>query len=177
MEVKATAKYVRVAPNKARQVIRHIKGLGVGEARTVLRFSPKDVAQQIRKTLDSAVANAEHNNDLVADDLVVTGAWVDEGPTLKRFQPRAMGRAYRIRKRTSHITVAVGVPAAAAVATRPGAAPPAAAAPLTAAPESAEEPEAEPGNAAPPEGGTGDEQVSATAETEAEAEGVEREKE
>ncbi|MBA2577499.1 MAG: 50S ribosomal protein L22 [Euzebyaceae bacterium] len=108
MEVRATARYVRVAPNKARQVVAHIRGLGVEEARRTLLFSPKGVAEQIRKTLDSAVANAEHNNDLAADDLVVTAAVVDEGPTLKRSQPRAMGRAYRINKRTSHITITVG---------------------------------------------------------------------
>jgi large subunit ribosomal protein L22 len=110
MQVKATARYVRVAPNKARQVVQHIRGLGVDEARRVLRFSPKGVAGQILKTLDSAVANADHNHDLDVDELVVTGAIVDEGPTLKRYQPRAMGRAYRIRKRTSHITITVGTP-------------------------------------------------------------------
>jgi large subunit ribosomal protein L22 len=109
--VKATARYVRVAPNKARQVVAHIRGLGVAEARRVLLLSPKGVAEQILKTLDSAIANAEQNNDLDADDLVVSAATVDEGPTLKRFQPRAMGRAYRVRKRTSHIMIAVGVPA------------------------------------------------------------------
>jgi large subunit ribosomal protein L22 len=108
MQVKATARYVRVAPNKARQVINHIRGLAVPEARRVLQFSPKEVSEQLLKTLNSAVANAEHNNGLDADDLRVTTAVVDEGPTLRRFQPRAMGRAYRIRKRTSHITIAVG---------------------------------------------------------------------
>jgi large subunit ribosomal protein L22 len=124
MQVKATSRYVRVAPNKARQVVQHIRGLGIDEARRVLQFSPKDVSEQILKTLNSAVANAEHNNDLDADDLVVTAAVVDEGPMLKRFQPRAMGRAYRIRKRTSHITIAVGVPARVAAAA--AAAPPSA---------------------------------------------------
>jgi large subunit ribosomal protein L22 len=109
MEAKATSRYTRVAPNKARQVIRQIKGLEIDEARRLLAVSPKDVARQIRKTLDSAVANAEHNNDLVEDDLVITEVYVDEGPTLRRYQPRAMGRAYRIRKRTSHITVKVGL--------------------------------------------------------------------
>jgi large subunit ribosomal protein L22 len=110
MQVKATARYVRVAPDKARQVVAHIRGLGVEEARRVLQFSPKGISEQILKTLNSAVANAEHNNDLDADDLVVTTVFVDEGPIIKRFQPRAMGRAYRVRKRTSHITIAVGVP-------------------------------------------------------------------
>jgi large subunit ribosomal protein L22 len=109
MQVKATARYVRVAPNKARQVVAHIRGLGIDEARRVLQFSPKGVAEQILKTLNSAVANAEHNEDLDADDLFVQAATVDEGPTLKRYQPRAMGRAYRIRKRTSHITITLGV--------------------------------------------------------------------
>ena len=109
--VKATSRYVRVAPNKARQVVAHIRGLGVEDARRTLALSPKEVAGQVLKTLNSAVANAEHNNDMDADDLVVAAAIVDEGPTLKRFQPRAMGRAYRVRKRTSHITIAVGVDA------------------------------------------------------------------
>ena len=108
MHVKATARFVRVAPNKARQVGRHIRGLDVGHARHVLQLEPKAIAGQILKTLDSAVANAEHNHDLDGDDLVVASVVVDEGPTLKRYQPRAMGRAYRIRKRTSHITVTVG---------------------------------------------------------------------
>jgi large subunit ribosomal protein L22 len=155
MEVKATSKYVRVPPSKARQVIQHIKGLDVEAARRVLEFSPKGVALQIRKTLDSAVANAEHNEDLDADDLVVTRVIVDEGPTLRRFQPRAMGRAYRIRKRTSHITVTVGLrepePAVAAAAGR-GRTRPAAAAPDDATTEGApteagvaEAPEAEAG--------------------------------
>jgi large subunit ribosomal protein L22 len=99
---------VRVAPNKIRQVVAHIRGRRVADARRVLQVSPKGVAGQILKTLDSAVANAENNHDLDADDLWVTAATVDEGPTLKRFQPRAMGRAYRVRKRTSHITISVG---------------------------------------------------------------------
>jgi large subunit ribosomal protein L22 len=143
VEVKATSKYVRVAPNKARQVIRHIKGLEIDEARRLLEFSPKGVARQILKTLDSAVANAEHNDDLDADDLVVTAVVVDEGPTLRRFQPRAMGRAYRIRKRTSHITVKVGLrePELAVATPAPRAA---AAVPAPDAPEAeADEPAAE----------------------------------
>jgi large subunit ribosomal protein L22 len=110
MQVKATARFVRVAPNKARQVGRHIRGLDVERARHVLQLEPKAIAGQILKTLDSAIANAEHNHDIDADGLVVTSVVVDEGPTLKRYQPRAMGRAYRIRKRTSHITVTVGTP-------------------------------------------------------------------
>jgi large subunit ribosomal protein L22 len=108
MHVKATARYVRVAPNKARQVVTHIRGRRVAEAQRVLALSPKGVSDQLLKTLNSAVANAENNHDLDADDLFVTAAVVDEGPQLKRFQQRAMGRAYRIRKRTSHITITVG---------------------------------------------------------------------
>ncbi|MGH2602942.1 MAG: 50S ribosomal protein L22 [Egibacteraceae bacterium] len=107
MQVKATARYVRVAPNKVRQVVAHIRGRRVADAQRVLALSPKGVAAQVLRTLNSAVANAEHNHDLDADDLWVPAAVVDEGPQLKRFQPRAMGRAYRIRKRTSHITITV----------------------------------------------------------------------
>ena len=92
MEVKAQARFVRVTPFKARRV---------------LRFTPRAAALPVRKVLDSAVANAEHNHQLPADDLYVARAFVDEGPTLKRFRPRALGRAYRVNKRTSHITVVV----------------------------------------------------------------------
>ena len=106
--VKATSRYVRVAPNKVRQVAMHIRGRRVEEARRLLLVSPKGVAGQVLKTLDSAIANAEHNHDLDADDLFVSAVVVDEGPQMKRFQPRAMGRAYRIRKRSSHITISVG---------------------------------------------------------------------
>jgi large subunit ribosomal protein L22 len=106
--VKATSRYARVAPNKVRQVVVHIRGRRVADARHLLALSPKGVAEQVLKTLNSAVANAENNHDLDVDDLYVTAAIVDEGPQLKRFQPRAMGRAYRIRKRTSHITISVG---------------------------------------------------------------------
>ena len=106
--VQATSRYARVAPNKVRQVVAHIRGRKVVDAQHVLAVSPKGVAEQVLKTLNSAVANAENNHDLDADDLFVTAAIVNEGPQLKRFQPRAMGRAYRIRKRTSHITIFVG---------------------------------------------------------------------
>jgi large subunit ribosomal protein L22 len=105
MDVRASARYVRVAPNKVRQVARHIRGLDVEHARNVLQLEPKNAARYVHKVLESAVANAENNHELDADDLVVTAAIVDEGPTLKRFRPRAMGRAYRVRKRTSHITI------------------------------------------------------------------------
>lgn len=108
VQVRAVSRYARVAPNKARQVVAHIRGREIEDARRLLELSPKAVAGQILKTLNSAVANAEHNNGMDSDDLIVALAVVDEGPILKRFQPRAMGRAYRIRKRTSHITITVG---------------------------------------------------------------------
>jgi large subunit ribosomal protein L22 len=84
-----------------------IRGLPASEAQVVLRFSPQAASETVGKVLDSAIANAENNHGLDADNLVITEAYVDEGPTLKRFRPRAQGRAYRIRKRTSHITVVV----------------------------------------------------------------------
>ncbi len=85
-----------------------IRGRHVDDARRVLRFSPQGASDPIAKVLESAIANAEHNRELPVDELVVTRAWVDEGPTLRRFRPRAMGRATRIRKRTCHISVVVG---------------------------------------------------------------------
>jgi large subunit ribosomal protein L22 len=111
MDVRAISRYERTAPNKLRQVTGEIVGLPVGQARQLLQVSPKAAATPVRKTLDSAVANAENNHDLDADDLVVSEVLVDEGPTLRRFRPRAMGRATRVRKRTSHLTVRVGVAA------------------------------------------------------------------
>jgi large subunit ribosomal protein L22 len=105
--VRATAKFVRVSPPKVRQLTRLIQGEHVDEARRILAFSEKGAAAPLSKVLESAIANAENNDDLDPDDLFVQSAFVDEGPTLKRFQPRAQGRAYRIRKRTSHITVVV----------------------------------------------------------------------
>jgi large subunit ribosomal protein L22 len=106
-QVKATAKYVRVSPTKVRQLTRLIKGEHVDEARRILMFADKGAAKPLLKVLDSAIANAENNDDLDPDELWVHNAYVDEGPTLRRYQPRALGRAYRIRKRTSHITVVV----------------------------------------------------------------------
>jgi large subunit ribosomal protein L22 len=105
--VKATAKYVRISPTKVRQVTRLIVGQHVDEARRILTFADKRAGGPVLKVLESAIANAENNDGLDPDDLVVANAFADEGPTLKRFQPRALGRAYRIRKRTSHITVVV----------------------------------------------------------------------
>jgi large subunit ribosomal protein L22 len=107
MQVKAQARFVRVTPSKARRVVDLIRGLHVDEARRVLDFTPRAATVPVRKVLDSAIANAEHNHQLAADTLFVTRVFVDEGPTLKRFRPRALGRAYRVRKRTSHITVVV----------------------------------------------------------------------
>ena len=103
--MRAEAKWVRSSPRKARLVVEHIRGRTVPEARTVLAFSQRAVAREIEKVLRSAVANAEANHGLVGDDLVVSAAYVDEGPVLKRWRARARGRVGRIRKRTCHITV------------------------------------------------------------------------
>ena len=105
--VNATAKYVRVSPRKASDVARLIRGKPVAEAKAILMLSPRIAAKLVGKVLASAVANAENNENLDADDLYVVQAYVNGGPTIKRFRPRAMGRASRIRKRTSHITVCV----------------------------------------------------------------------
>jgi ribosomal protein L22 len=103
--VRAQAKYVRTSARKARLVCDHIRGKSVVEARAILAFAPRAVADDWAKLLNSAVANAEHNHELIGDDLRVKEAFADEGPTLKRFRPRAMGRATPIRKRTSHLTI------------------------------------------------------------------------
>jgi large subunit ribosomal protein L22 len=104
----AKARYVRVSPMKARRVVDLIRGLPATEALNVLKFAPQAASEQVYKVVASAMANAEHNQHLRdRDRLVVAQAYVDEGPTMKRFRPRAQGRAYRIRKRTSHITVVV----------------------------------------------------------------------
>ena len=103
----ATARHVRMAPMKTRRVVDLIRGLPANEALNVLRFSPQAASEPVYKVLASAIANAEHNDGLRAENLVVATAYVDEGPTMKRFRPRAQGRAFRIRKRTSHITVVV----------------------------------------------------------------------
>jgi large subunit ribosomal protein L22 len=104
-EVQAVAKWVRMSPRKARLVVDHIRGRSVPEARTVLAFTPRAAAREIEKVLGSAVANAEANHNLVGDELVVSAAFVDEGPVMKRWRARARGRAARIRKPTCHITV------------------------------------------------------------------------
>jgi ribosomal protein L22 len=103
--VRAQAKYVRTSARKARLVCDHIRGKSVVEARAILAFAPRAVAEDWAKLLNSAVANAEHNHELIGEDLRVKEAFADEGPTLKRFRPRAMGRATPIRKRTSHLTI------------------------------------------------------------------------
>jgi large subunit ribosomal protein L22 len=107
MEAKAVARYVRVSPRKARLMVDLIRGKSVPEAQAILKFSPRAAAEPVEKCLNSAAANAERNLKVKSDDLVVVTTFVDEGPTLKRIQPRAMGRAFRINKRTSHITVIV----------------------------------------------------------------------
>jgi large subunit ribosomal protein L22 len=109
-EAIATARYIRMSPTKARQVVDLIRGRHVDDARRVLRFNERAASTTVAKVLDSAIANAEHNRGLPGDELVVARAWVDEGPTLRRFRPRAQGRATRIRKRTCHISVVVGRP-------------------------------------------------------------------
>jgi ribosomal protein L22 len=105
--VRASSRYARVAPRKARLVADQVRGLQIDKARALLQFSPRSAAQDIRKLIDSAAANAENNHDLIADEMRVAEITVDEGPTLKRFRPRALGRATPIHKRTSHISVAL----------------------------------------------------------------------
>jgi len=105
--VRASSRYVRVAPRKARLVADQVRGLQIDRARALLQFSPRGAAQDIGKLIESAAANAENNHDLVADEMRVAEITVDEGPTLRRFRPRALGRATPINKRTSHISVAL----------------------------------------------------------------------
>ena len=154
-EVQAVAKWVRTSPRKARLVVEHIRGRRVPEARTVLAFTTRAAARDVEKVLRSAIANAEANHGLIGDDLYVSAAFVDEGPTLKRWRARARGRAARIHKHTCHITVKVApvpeslakpkAPAAAEKPTtrrRSPAKPKAEAAVTTPKPETAEEPTA-----------------------------------
>jgi ribosomal protein L22 len=103
--VRAQAKYVRSSARKARLVCDHIRGKSVDEARAILAHTPRAVARDWSKLLESAVANAEHNHELVGEDLYVKAVTADEGPTIKRFRPRAQGRATKIRKRTAHLTI------------------------------------------------------------------------
>jgi len=103
--VRAQARYVRTSARKARLVCDHIRGKDVEQARAILSFTPRGAAKPWLKLLESAIANAEHNHELVGDELKIHSIHADEGPTLKRYRPRAMGRATRIRKRTSHLTI------------------------------------------------------------------------
>jgi large subunit ribosomal protein L22 len=112
MKVRAQAKWVRTSARKARLVLDHIRGRSVPEARTILAFTQRAAATDIEKVLRSAVANAEANHGLDGDDLVVESAYADEGPTLKRWKPRARGRVNRIRKRTCHVTLILSEQAA-----------------------------------------------------------------
>ena len=105
IEVRAQAKWVRTSARKARLVAEHIRGRSVPEARAVLAFTPRAAAREMEKVLRSAVANAEANHGLIGEELVVGAAYVDEGPTLKRWQQRARGRVNQILKRTCHITI------------------------------------------------------------------------
>lgn len=105
--VRASSRYVRVAPRKARLVANQVRGMQIEKARALLEFSPRGAARDIVKLIDSAAANAENNFDLVADEMTVAEITVDEGPVLRRYRPRALGRATPINKRTSHIAVAL----------------------------------------------------------------------
>jgi large subunit ribosomal protein L22 len=107
MEIKATTRYTRISPMKLRLPINEVKGKNAGQALTLLKFMPLKAAEIIHKTLQSAISNAEHNNELDVDKLVVKNIFVDQGPSMKRFRARARGRASRILKRSSHLTVIV----------------------------------------------------------------------
>ncbi|MDX6608199.1 MAG: large subunit ribosomal protein [Solirubrobacterales bacterium] len=105
--VRASSRYVRVAPRKARLIADQVRGMHIEQARALLAFSPRGAAEDIRKLIDSAAANAENNHDLIGDEMRISEITVDEGPTLRRYRPRALGRASRINKRTCHIAVAL----------------------------------------------------------------------
>jgi large subunit ribosomal protein L22 len=107
MEARAIARYVRVSPRKARLVVDMVRGKSVTDATNILRFTQRGAAEPVAKVLASAAANAEHNLKVKPETLFISQAFVDEGPTIKRIRPRAMGRAFRIRKRSSHITIVV----------------------------------------------------------------------
>ncbi|MEW5898803.1 MAG: 50S ribosomal protein L22 [Bacillota bacterium] len=107
MEAKAVARYIRISPRKVRQVVDLVRGKSVDEALAILKFTPKRASAPVAKVIRSAAANAEHNYDMNRDNLYIAAAYVDQGPTWKRYQPRAYGRANLIQKRTSHITIVV----------------------------------------------------------------------
>jgi large subunit ribosomal protein L22 len=154
---RAVARHVRISPMKARRVVDLVRGLPARDALTRLKFAPQAASEQVYKVLASAMANAENNERLDPDSLLVSAAFVDEGPTLKRFRPRAQGRAYRIRKRTCHITIEVESVMPAATRRRDAAK----AAPAKAAPSKAGRAKASPATAA-------DEVTEATADEDAE---------
>jgi large subunit ribosomal protein L22 len=173
-EVRAVAKWVRMSPRKARLVTQHIRGRSVPEARTVLAFTQRAAAREIEKVLHSAVANAEANHGLTGDDLIVSAAYVDEGPVMKRWRARARGRVARIKKPTCHITIKLvpGDASATAPALPPTAAPPVEdAPPEPVTPEEAVETEAapEPQAEAAEESQQETEEPEVTAEAEPEA--------
>lgn len=118
MEARAVARNVRVSPMKARRVVDMVRGMKAEDAVTMLQFAPQGASEPVGKLVSSAVANAVNNHSMLADDLVISEAYVDEGPTMKRIRPRAQGRAYRVRKRTSHITVVVSDEAGIAAGTK-----------------------------------------------------------
>ena len=107
MEAKAVGRYIRISPYKVRQVVNLIRGKNVDEALAILKFTPKKASLVVEKVLRSAIANAEHNYNMDRDNLYISKIFVDQGPALKRYKPRAFGRADLIRRRTSHITVVV----------------------------------------------------------------------
>ena len=107
MEAKAIARHIRIAPRKIRIVIDLIRGKSIGDAYAILKYTPKIGSEILLKVLESAVANAEHNCDMNSDKLYVAAAYVDQGPTLKRIHPRSRGQAFKILKRSSHVTVVV----------------------------------------------------------------------
>lgn len=107
MEARAVARHIRIAPRKVRIVIDLIRGKNIGEAFAILKHTPKVGAEVVEKVLKSAVANAEHNNDMNVDNLYVAEAFVDQGPTMKRIHPRSRGQAFKILKRSSHVTLVV----------------------------------------------------------------------
>lgn len=107
MEAKAIAKFIRLSPRKARMVVDLIRGKKLEEALAILRYTPNKATEAVTKVVKSAAANAEHNNEMDKDELIISQVYVDQGPTLKRFMPRAMGRADVMRRKTSHITVVV----------------------------------------------------------------------
>lgn len=121
MEARAQARFVRVAPSKARRVVDVVRGMQADEAVAVLRFAPQAAAEPVRKVIESAVANAVDQGDVNPETMYIQQIYVDEGPTLRRYRPRAQGRAFRIRKRTSHITVIVAERSQQAAGRRSGA--------------------------------------------------------